>query len=141
MKLSKKLISIVLIFVILQLVGAVFVNNVSYADDTFLGNISDRGKAWSQMGESESQGIIDNATGITGAITSISSVIRIICIAIFLVRIAITAVKLSSDDSPNHKAIAKGEVVFLAVLAIIFIFAEKIITGLIGFFEQLQGIE
>jgi len=140
MKITKKLASIILIFVVLQLFGVCFVSHISYAEDKdFIQDISDRGKAWSSMGESGSQEIIENATGVTNAINSIANVLRIACIVVFLIRIVLTGIKLSSDDSPNHKAIAKGEIVFLAVLALTFIFITPISKWLINFLNDLQS--
>ena len=138
MKLSKKLINIILIFVILQLVGVVFINNTSYADSV-LDEIGQKHSDWSQMGESGSQGILENATGVIDYASSVANVIRIACIVVFLVRVVLTAVKLSSDNSPDHKAIAKKEAVFLAILAALFIFAGTITTWLVGFFTDIQN--
>lgn len=141
MKFTKKIMNIILIFVCIQLIGMFFVNNITYAESKdFLQEVSDRNKQWKQIGEGNAQGILDNATELTGAINSISNFLRIICVGLFMITIATTFIRLSSDETGKDKALAKKEIIYLVILALIFVFSKQIMQGIVWIFEQFEGI-
>lgn len=141
MKFKKILINIVLIFAVIQLVGMVFTINSTYCNSgDFMQEVTGRASQWKNMGSSQSESILANSTAITGAVESIANFLRIICAGLILVSIAMTFIKLNSDETGEHKAKAKNEIIFLVILAIIFIFANQIINFFIGIFDQFENL-
>ena len=139
MKVMKKLLNIATIFLILQLFTMIFANSALHVD-AFVDNVLNSGKAWSEMGEDDSNEVVKNANSIFGAATEIYNTIRVIGAGIFMVVIAVTiiAVNLKSSTA-EFLAEHKVSLIFLVVLALLFIFAEPILGAVQKFFQDLES--
>ena len=139
MKMRKKLFSIIVIFVIIQAISMVFISHKTYAE-SFFDNVFNAGKKWKEMGEANSQGLIDNSTALTNATDDIYNAVRAIGIGIFMVNIAFTAITLSSKNNGKDIAGAKVTIAFTAVLAVLFVFAQQIVGFITKFLSDAEGL-
>ena len=142
MKIMKKVFSVVLIFIVIQLLGMVFVNNYSLANsgDSFFEKTFKQGKSWRDMSGGNSSAILNNATGVTTAIDDIYNGIRAIGIGIFMVNIAFLFITLSMKNNGKDVAGAKLTIGFTFALALLFIFAQNIMGFFTNIFEQFESI-
>lgn len=139
MKVMKKIFSIILIFIVIQLIGVIFVSNESYAGNSFFEDAFSSGKKWKEMGK-DSESLIENANGVFNATQDIYDGIRSLGIGLFMVNIAVTAISLSMHNNGKDIAGIKLTIGFTFLLAILFIFAQQIMDFLKGIFEQFEGL-
>lgn len=139
MKMRKKLFNIIVIFVIIQAISMVFISHKIYAE-SFFDKVFNNGKKWKEMGEANSQGLIDNSTALTNATDDIYNAVRAIGIGIFMVNIAFTAIALSSKNNGKDIAGAKVTIAFTAVLAVLFVFAQQIVGFITKFLSDAEGL-
>ncbi|MBR2290039.1 MAG: hypothetical protein IJ867_05490 [Clostridia bacterium] len=141
MKTIKKL---VIIIAVILLIGTFFAGNKVYASSgtnkSFSDRVSDSYHAWSEMGEDESQGMLDNATGITDAIDELANFLRVICAGLLMLKIATTFIRLTSNESGKSKAMDKKDIAFIVIIAVIFIAADKIMEGLTNIIETFMDL-
>lgn len=140
MKKLKKVFSIIIIFILLQVILFAFSKNNAYAEEEgFFEDVFHSGKQWSNMGTKEANNIIGNANGIFKATDDIYNVFRVIGGTMFIVAIGITGASLSMKNGAAKIAEMKVTIAFIVILAILFLFAEPIkdaITDLFGLLED-----
>ena len=133
----KRIFDVITIFAILQMVTLVLTFSVSYG---ILDNAVQSSIAWENMGGDASQGITDNATELTSSVNEIYNTVRAIGAGLIMVAIVVTLVTLSiKTKSGADIAGAKITIAFLAVLAVLFIFAKPIMDKLIELANDFKG--
>ncbi|MBR1540346.1 MAG: hypothetical protein IJ629_04165 [Clostridia bacterium] len=139
MKVTKKILSVIVIFMMIQLV---FINNYSFASsgDSFFEKTFKQGKSWRDMSGGNSSAVLNNATGVTTAIDDIYNGIRAIGIGVFMVNIAFLFITLSMKNNGKDVAGAKLTITFSFILALLFIFAQNIMGFFTNIFEQFESI-
>ena len=140
MKIRRRLFNIILIFLVIQAISMAFVSHKIYAE-SFFDKVFHNGKQWKQLGETNSQALVNNSTALTNATDDIYNAVRAIGIGIFMVNIAFTAITLSNKNNGKDIAGAKATIAFTAILALLFVFAQNImgfITKLLGDLEGLM---
>jgi len=134
MKTSKKIISIIIVFVIIQAISMIFVPHKTYAYSFFEKLFSDA-KKFDEEAERNAGNSID-VTEITNVTDDFYNAVRAIGVGIFMVDIAFTAVAISNKNNGKDIAGAKTTIVVTVALAILFIFAEQFI-GLLTTIAEL----
>lgn len=135
MKLGKKVFDVLLIFLIIQLIGTIVINNKVYA--SFFDDVFSRGKEFSSMASNNTISV----NNITDATNDIYIGIRAIGIGIFLVNIVAIFITLSVKDTGKDIAGAKLTITFTMILALMFIFADKIRDFFMSIFSELENID
>ena len=138
MKIMKKIFDVITIFAILQMIVLIFTINFSYG---FFDNVFSRGKTWSEMGSSDSDQIIENASSITQATDEIYNTVRAIGAGLIMVALVVTFITLNmKTKSGKDIAGAKLTIGFTVGLAILFIFAKQFMEFIQGILEDFEGL-
>lgn len=139
MKIYKNIFNVILIFAIIQLFGMIYINNNVYAhtdDDSIISRTFKEGSDYDKR-KSEADNIIAEATnsGLTDSIDEVREFAKAVGAVIFFVIIGGTFIGLNLDRGVD-KARAKQILVVTIVLAVLFLFGDKIIDIFKGFWEQ-----
>ena len=143
MKTIKKLINIVLVFMIIQLISAICFSNFTYASE------GDKEGAWetvwnrgkrSEETRNGAQEIINNAEGMNEGFNAIYNGVRLFGIGLFMVTIAATFITLSFDRNIFDKARSKIILTSIIILEILFIFAPQIMGFFLNIFNSFESM-
>ena len=137
MKTRKRIMSIIIIFVIIQTISIVFVPHKTYAYSFFEKLFKDARK-FDEEAERNAGGSID-VTEITNVTNDFYNAVRAIGVGIFMVAIAFTAVAVSNKNNGKDIAGAKATITVTVVLAALFIFAEQFIGVLTTLVELAKA--
>ena len=142
MKIMKKILNIMLIFLVIQILGAAFISPRTYAEgDSFFEKAFSSGKKWKDMGGGNVAANLENATKtITNATDDIYNGVRVVGIGIFMINFAFLFITLNMKNNGKDIAGAKTTIVFSFALALLFIFAKTIMEFFTNIFEQFEGI-
>lgn len=138
MKIKKKLFVIIIIFSILQLFGAIFINSV-HAEDSIVDKVFEGGKAWDNMGSNEANTIMNQANGVFETTSSVGNIIKVIGASIFILYFAITIIMLNRGDIQD-KAKVKLHLGLSLGLAILFIYSDKVFEIIKSIFESFEDL-
>lgn len=138
MKIKKKLFIIIIIFSILQLFGAIFINSV-HAEDSIVDKVFEGGKAWEDMGSNNSKVITDASNEVQSSIDTIMNIVKVLGASIFILYFAITIIMLNRGDIQD-KAKVKLHLGLSLGLAILFIYSDKVFDIITSIFESIEDL-
>ena len=136
MKIGKRILSIIFIFLIIQIMSMTFVSHKIYAE-SFFEKVFKSGKEWENVASNNAESV--DITEITDVTQDIYNAVRAIGVGIFMVDIAFTAVAISNKNNGKDIAGAKMTIYTTIILAALFIFAQPIIEGIQKFLTDLKG--
>lgn len=163
MKGTERIFKIFIICIVLQLIITLFsVNNVYAApkpdkkgggsssssststtsDKGFFEGVFEQGKEWKEMGEENAKEIEEGeGKGVFDTLKEVYRVARIVGASLFIGGIGIVGVGLIMDFKETGAKIAESKttLIFMTVLAFLFIFAEQILTFVSDLFNMLEN--
>ena len=138
MKITKKILIIIMIFAILQFIGILFTNEV-HAD--IISDIANNAKQFEDAGKNTSNSFDNSTNQILGSVGEIYDIIRVLVAGAFMIAIAVTGIKLTmSDVSGAEKGKAKIRMAIMFVLALCFIFAQTIFHFMKEIFDKFSTL-
>ena len=138
MKKIQKIALIFLIFIIIQLITTMFLTSKVSAAESWIGDIFDKGKNFEEMGAENAKSIEENEAKETfDALKALFRLLKIIGYVVFMVEFAFIGVSLfmNFENVSAKIAEAKTTLIFVTIVAVLFVFSEQILTWIVNLFS------